>query len=91
MRHTGHFGPDPVVCEEYAYGLGSPGGILVLAYRGSGRIEFGETREDFLHQLYWSPDGVLSSMGGFTTPREAFFLVLHDEWYQELRTKAVTL
>lgn len=24
-------------------------------------------------------------------PREAFFLVLHDEWYQELRTKAVTL
>ena len=25
------------------------------------------------------------------TPREAFFLVLRDEWYQELQTKAVTL
>ena len=24
-------------------------------------------------------------------PREAFFLVLRDEWYQELQTKAVTL
>ena len=25
------------------------------------------------------------------TPREAFFLVLQDAWYQELQTKAVTL
>jgi len=74
MRLTGHSGQDPVLCEEYAYGLGSPGGILVLAYRCAGRVDFGERREDFLHQLYWSPDGVLSTVGGFVAPREAFWV-----------------
>ncbi|WP_246843206.1 helix-turn-helix transcriptional regulator [Allokutzneria sp. NRRL B-24872] len=73
MRSTGHFGPDPVVCEEHAHGLGTPGGILVLVYHCEGRIDFGESREDFLHQLYWSPDGVLSTVGGFTSSREAFW------------------
>lgn len=81
MQPGGHFAPDPVVVEEYGYGLGTPGGILVLVYRASGRVVFGETREDFLHQLYWSPDGVLSSVGGFVAPREAFWVrraVTHD-------------
>ncbi|WP_260191789.1 helix-turn-helix domain-containing protein [Actinophytocola gossypii] len=73
MQSPGHFGSDPVVCEEYGYGLGSPGGILVLVYRGAGRVTFGETRDDFLHQLYWSPDGVLSTVGGFAGGREAFW------------------
>ncbi|TCO60669.1 helix-turn-helix transcriptional regulator [Actinocrispum wychmicini] len=73
MRTTGHLGPDPVVCEEYGYGLGTHGGILVLVYRCDGRIDFGESREDFLHQLYWSPDGVLATVGGFVAGREAFW------------------
>lgn len=74
MRLIGHSGPDPAQCEEYGYALGSPGGILVLAYRCAGRVDFGERREDFLHQLYWSPDGVLSTVGGFVAPREAFWV-----------------
>ncbi|MER5704401.1 AraC family transcriptional regulator [Micromonospora sp. NPDC002296] len=52
---------DPVSCEEFGYGLGRPDGILVLRYRSAARLAFGENRQDFLHQLYWSPDGVLSA------------------------------
>lgn len=74
MRTTGHFSPDPLFCEEYGYGLGTPGGILVLAYRCAGRVDFGESREDFLHQLYWSPDGVLATVGGFVASREGFWV-----------------
>ena len=48
--------PDAPRCDEYGYGLGSPGGILVLAYRSEAPLEFAYNREDFLHQLYWSPD-----------------------------------
>ncbi|MFG1947180.1 helix-turn-helix transcriptional regulator [Nonomuraea sp. NPDC048826] len=68
---------DPLRCEEYAYGLGRPTGVLVLKYRSAGVLEFGESREDFLHQLYWSPDGVLSTrygtQGQFVGPLEAFW------------------
>jgi len=71
---TGQFAPDPAGCGEYGYGLGTTGGILVLAYRGSGRVDFEESREDFLHQLYWSPDGVLATAGGFVTRREGLWV-----------------
>ncbi|WP_262401824.1 hypothetical protein [Actinomadura sp. CNU-125] len=61
--------------EEYGYGLGDPGGVLVLKYRSSGGIGFGESRQDFLHQLYWSPDGPLATSQGFiTAPREAYWV-----------------
>ncbi|MGA3526204.1 helix-turn-helix transcriptional regulator [Melissospora conviva] len=52
---------DPVSCEEFGYGLGRPDGILVLRYRAATRLVFNEGRQDFLHQLYWSPDGLLAA------------------------------
>ena len=55
-----------VSCEEFGYGLGRPDGILVLKYRSMTRLAFGENREDFLHQFYWSPDGLLSARHGGT-------------------------
>ncbi|MEU2661519.1 AraC family transcriptional regulator [Micromonospora sp. NPDC007220] len=68
---------DPVSCEEFGYGLGQPDGILVLRYRSVTRLAFGENRQDFLHQLYWSPDGLLSARHGrhtsFTGPDEVFW------------------
>lgn len=76
---------DPVWCEEYGYRLGDPGGILVLKYRSAGALEFAESRQDFLHQLYWSPDGVLSTICGadaiFVGSTEAFWVeraITHD-------------
>lgn len=81
----GHESPDPVWCEEYGYGLGLPDGIMVLKYRAARWLEFGETRQDFLHQLYWSPDGMLSTMNDgtarFIGPGEAFWAertISHD-------------
>jgi AraC-like DNA-binding protein len=69
---------EPVACEEYGYGLGSPTGILVLRYRAAGPLAFGGARQDFLHQFYWSPDGVLVATHGGTTRfvgrREAFWV-----------------
>ncbi|WP_026403013.1 helix-turn-helix transcriptional regulator [Actinomadura rifamycini] len=66
---------DPEEREEYGYGLGEPAGVLVLKYRSSGGIGFGESRQDFLHQLYWSPDGPLATSQGFiTAPREAYWV-----------------
>lgn len=74
---AGHFGTDPLWCEEYGYGLGTLTGILVLKYRSAAVLEFGQSRQDFLHQLYWSPDGVLSTRHGadaqFVGAREAFW------------------
>lgn len=68
---------DPLRCEEYGYGLGTLTGILVLKYRSAAILEFGQSRQDFLHQLYWSPDGVLSTRYGadarFIGAREAFW------------------
>lgn len=82
---AGHESPDPVWCEEYGYGLGLPDGIMVLKYRASRWLEFGGTRQDFLHQLYWSPDGMLSTMhdgtARFIGPGEAFWAertISHD-------------
>ncbi|TDB97783.1 AraC family transcriptional regulator [Actinomadura sp. 7K534] len=82
---TRHLWDDPESCEEYGYGLGAPDGILVLKYRSSGGLAFGENREDFLHQLYWSPDGILATLYGSATtflgPGEAFWVrraVSHD-------------
>ncbi|MEW2353623.1 AraC family transcriptional regulator [Spirillospora sp. NPDC029432] len=64
-------------CDEYGYGLGRPDGIFVLKYRSAAGLSFGESRQDFLHQLYWSPDGLLAtvhgSAAGFTGPREGFW------------------
>ncbi|MGX1837134.1 hypothetical protein [Streptomyces diastaticus] len=65
-------------CQEYGYGLGRPEGIFVLRYQSEGPLEFGAiARQDFLHQLYWSPDGALSALHGgdarFLGPGEAFW------------------
>lgn len=72
-----HLGADPESCTEHGYGLGRPDGILVVKYRTRGALDFGESRQDFLHQLYWSPDGILAARAGsdlrFLAPREAFW------------------
>ncbi|MBE1537239.1 helix-turn-helix domain-containing protein [Actinomadura algeriensis] len=77
MRPGGHFRDDPVHCEEFGYGLGDPDGIFVLKYRSASALLLGETRQDFLHQLYWSPDGVLAVLNGSSTeflgPREGYW------------------
>lgn len=74
---TERWGSDPLWCEEYGYGIGSPGGIYLLKYRSSGVLEFGERRQDFLHQLYWAPGGVLTARHGvsvrFVGEGEAFW------------------
>ncbi|MEU8268560.1 AraC family transcriptional regulator [Sphaerisporangium sp. NPDC049002] len=84
---------DPVSCEEYGYGLGRPDGILVLKYRSAAVLEFGQSREDFLHQLYWSPDGLLSTRHGadarFIGSREAFWAhraVSHEVYAADRQT-----
>lgn len=52
--------PDDVLrCQDFGYGLGTPGGILVLRYATSGRLDFGMAREDLHEQLYWAPSGLL--------------------------------
>ncbi len=77
VTDVGHFGTDPLWCEEYGYGLGTLTGVLVLKYRSAAVLEFGQSRQDFLHQLYWSPDGVLSTWYGadaqFVGAGEAFW------------------
>ncbi|MFC5754665.1 helix-turn-helix transcriptional regulator [Actinomadura rugatobispora] len=84
---------NPERCEEFGYGLGTPGGILILRYRSSGSLSFGPQRQDFLHQLYWSPDGVLASAHGpsscFTASEEAFWArraVVHEVTAGERQT-----
>lgn len=49
-----------ITVQEFGYGLGPPTGILVLRYP-PGRFvpDFPEYRDDFLHQIFWSPDGIL--------------------------------
>ena len=78
MSVNGHFGTDPDWCEEYGYGLGRPDGICVLKYGSARMLGFGEGRDDFLHQLYWSPDGLLGTLSGtdgrFVGQREAFWV-----------------
>ncbi|MDF5758362.1 AraC family transcriptional regulator [Spongiactinospora sp. TRM90649] len=77
MSVAGHYGADPIRCEEYGYGLGDRNGILVLRYTSAAHLEFGKTRQDFLHQFYWSPDGVLAAWHGgdarFVGPREVYW------------------
>ncbi|MEU6072965.1 AraC family transcriptional regulator [Micromonospora sp. NPDC047074] len=77
MTVTDPLTADPVSCEEFGYGLGRPDGILVLRYRSVTRLALGESRQDFLHQVYWSPDGLLSAQHGrhtsFIGPDEAFW------------------
>lgn len=53
-------GADPLWVEEYAYGIGPPTGILILKYASGGALEIPESRSDFVHQVYWTPDGMLS-------------------------------
>lgn len=78
MSLTERFGGDPLWCEEYGYGIGTPGGIYLLKYRSAGVLEFGERRQDFLHQLYWAPGGVLTARHGlsvrFVGEGEAFWV-----------------
>ncbi|HEY9311568.1 AraC family transcriptional regulator [Williamsia sp.] len=51
---------DPLWVEEYGYGLGPPTGIRILKYASAGALEIARSRSDFVHQLYWTPDGMLS-------------------------------
>lgn len=54
-----------IAVDEYGYGLGPPTGILVLRYPPQPAIpDFPADRDDFLHQIFWSPDGVLTVRRG---------------------------
>lgn len=57
------------VVEEFPYGLGPPDGILALRYPPTAGVvtDFPESRNDFVHQVYFSPDGVLAVGRGGTT------------------------
>lgn len=56
-----------IAVEEYGYGLGPPTGMLVLRYPAGPSIpDYPQNRDDFLHQLFWSPDGVLCLRRGDT-------------------------
>ncbi|HEY9562881.1 MAG TPA: hypothetical protein VIR30_03835, partial [Nocardioides sp.] len=68
-----------IAIEEFGYGLGPPTGILVLRYPASSTVpDFPEDRDDFLHQVFWSPDGVLLVRRGttsrFLAPTEMLWL-----------------
>ncbi|WP_235738031.1 helix-turn-helix transcriptional regulator [Nocardioides alcanivorans] len=66
---TSHTASDvgEITVQEYGYGLGPPDGILVLRYPPDRTIpDFPEDRDDFLHQVFWSPDGVLVARRGGT-------------------------
>ncbi len=85
MSVSGHFNTDPDWCEDYGYRLGKIDGIRVLKYASARTLGFGEVRDDFLHQLYWSPDGLLGTLseadGRFVGPGEGFWArkaVSHD-------------
>jgi len=73
----GQFNTDPDWCEEYGYGIGRPDGIRVVKYGSTRMLGFGENRDDFLHQFYWSPDGILGTLAGtdgrFVGPQEGFW------------------
>lgn len=79
MASTGQFTSAEVAVEEYGYGLGPPTGILVLRYPPSSTpVEFPEFRDDYVHQVVWSPDGMLAvARGGthrFLGPDEALWV-----------------
>ncbi|GAA0962085.1 helix-turn-helix transcriptional regulator [Actinocorallia libanotica] len=78
MSVSGQFPTDPDWCEDYGYRLGKPDGIMVMKYGSTRALAFGEGRDDFLHQLYWSPDGMLGTLseadGRFVGPGEAFWV-----------------
>ncbi len=57
-----------VEVQEFGYGLGPPDGLLVLRYPpGPVATDFPEGRDDFLHQVFCSPDGVLAVRRGMGT------------------------
>ncbi|WP_241005220.1 AraC family transcriptional regulator [Nocardioides sp. zg-1228] len=57
-----------IAVEEYGYGLGPPTGVLVLRYPPQAAVpDFPPDRDDFVHQLFWSPDGVLAVHRGDTS------------------------
>ncbi len=69
------------VVEEFAYGLGPPDGILALRYPPADVItDFPESRNDFVHQVYWSPDGVVAVNRGGTA---AFAGPGHAVWVRQ--------
>lgn len=77
MPEIGHRPSDPEHLAERGYGLGRPDGLCLLEYRASGVLAFPEARQDFLHQLYWCPDGLLwtrhGAEAGLLGPDRAFW------------------
>ncbi len=79
MSPTGHINASEVWVDEFGYGLGPPTGILVLRHaENQGAIRFPESRDDYVHRLFWSPDGMLAVRRGgataFVGPRQAFWV-----------------
>lgn len=67
MSLTGHPAGD-VWVEEYSYGIGPPTGLLLLRYSpGAWPVHFPDARDDYRHQLFWSPDGMLGVRRGGST------------------------
>ncbi|WP_436702256.1 helix-turn-helix transcriptional regulator [Nocardioides sp. BYT-33-1] len=70
------------VVEEFPYGLGPPDGILALRYPPTAGVvtDFPESRNDFVHQIYLSPDGVIAIGRGGTS---AFAGPTHAVWVRQ--------
>lgn len=68
-----------IAVEEFGYGLGPPSGMLVLRYPPTTTVpDFPDQRNDFVHQVFWSPDGVLTVRRGsshrFLSPDEVLWV-----------------
>lgn len=84
---------EPARYDEFGYGIGRPDGIYVLRYQVDDVLDFTSTRQDFLHQLYVAPAGMLSirrgTTFGFAGPGEAFWAsrsARHEVWAAPAQT-----
>ncbi|MFP5020326.1 AraC family transcriptional regulator [Pseudonocardia phyllosphaerae] len=84
---------EPARYDEFGYGLGRADGIYILRYRVDDVLDFTGTRQDFLHQLYVAPAGMLSvrrgTAFGFVGPGEAFWAsraARHEVWASGAQT-----
>ncbi|GEL23078.1 AraC family transcriptional regulator [Pseudonocardia sulfidoxydans NBRC 16205] len=78
---------EPAHYHEFAFGIGRPDGMYILRYRVEDFLDMGSTRQDFLHQLYIAPHGMLAVRHGtdfgFVGPGEAFWAsraARHEVW-----------
>ena len=59
LSHSLRHNPAPLTSDDFGYGMGTMGGVLVLRYAVAGDTVLSDRRDDLLHQLFWSPDCTL--------------------------------